>query len=95
MDKNTKKRPKMSFFEEIDTQTGQIDAAWKARNDDEAMIRSELLLRTLRNAADDPNSEGLDGLSLGIVLSEATRERRRQAAAWKVWNSTGKEGEIT
>lgn len=95
MDKNTKKRPKLSFFEEIDTQIGQIDAAWKAENADEAMIRSESLLRTLRNAADSPNSGSLDGLSLGMVLSEASRERRKQAAAWKAWSSTGKEGENT
>src|SRR5690606_4466035 len=65
MVKNTKKHQKMSFFEELDTQIGQIDAAWRAENADEAMIRSESLLRTLRNAADDPNSGGLDGLSLG------------------------------
>lgn len=32
MDKNTKKHQKLSFFEEIDTQIGQIDAAWKAWN---------------------------------------------------------------
>lgn len=90
-----KKRPKLSFFEEIDTQIGQIDVAWEAGNADEATLRSESLLRALRNAADDPDSGGLDGLSLGMVLSEASRERRRKAAAWKVWNSTGSEGENT